>query len=818
MSFPDILYMPTGIFAGPQPNSEFIQVSGFCFRRVEDNISLPAGNSQTNTSYITGFDDCVDCNSCECPVNFDLKFIGAYQTGVKFTISGAGYPTESKDSRSGMNGDYLQQPGLVHGRNWYRNSNKWTQTGSYDYIIHWNIRNSYPTWVLTNEAGSNGTGGNYLAYYIHGSLNPGDMPNNPWETTGSAFGATGNWWALFPNAKARPITGFGYGAGGSTYGEKTFNINLSSTGWVELAIPSGYLNGGTDLNPSGSGNFIATDIQTTYRKIDMNSGIDVSFNSSDERISRFSYDCSRDKFGRENLQGKLISGFLTGTHGATPVGTYLNLFDSGNSPTNKIETIKFYHNCDIDCNKEDIWFRMRGHLKEGSYRKYGSTSDWSPYSWIYLQCKDVPQTPGQIVNCIPQNTGVQNGYGLSLNNYFESGDFKAGHFPHIQFMPSTIDVVNMDMLTGSAGSGITKRYSISGGHHFGTPDGGYGYYHSVYDAGYYGYPKGYDFYHISPDNDSDGYSDRWTGSQRYLSGVGRFGYKYHFPKHESGFVNSRDATDRGLLPPAPETPDYFQWKFGQEFYSKALTPSEYADGLFKNGTYRPMWFTGTVTGRLAHWESFFGNTYNAEKRENWQTGAYVFQYFESGDAHRPNKIQGNFGILDANTPIDHYRSLVDNHSPINMGNKLEIYSSRSGNFPDSNATLEKASIVLNMGNPNLGNTPSDQGYQLPFKFEDQTKFTFNYDNLGLDDTFGNLGVEPNPFDDYEMNGVIVSGDSPWFVHKTLIPYSTGDGARLNNLLINSGNLAHSEGITDPSATKNTLFERIDGIKFVLRFK
>ena len=686
MSFPDILYMPTGIFAGPQPNSEFIQVSGFCFRRVEDNISLPAGNSQTNTSYITGFDDCVDCNSCECPVNFDLKFIGAHQTG-----------------------------------------------------------------------------------------------------------------------------------GLSIYGEKTFNINLSSTGWVEIAIPSGYLNGGTDLNPTGSGNFIATDIQTAYRKIDMDSGINVSFNSTGERISRFSYDCSRDKFGRENLQGKLISGFLTGTHGATPVGTYLNLFDSGNSPTNKIETIKFYHNCDIDCNKEDIWFRMRGHLKEGSYRKYGKTFDWSPYSWIYLQCKDVPQTPGQIVNCIPQNTGVQNGYGLSLNNYFESGDFKAGHFPNIQFMPSTIDVVNMDMLTGSAGSGITKRYSISGGHHFGTPDGQYGYYHSVYDAGYYG-PKGYDFYHISPDNDLDTFGDRWTGSQRYLSGIGRFGYKYHFPKHESGFVNSRDADDRGLLPPSPETPDYFQWKFGQEFDSKALTPSEYADGLFKNGTYRPMWFTGTVTGRLAHWESFFGDTYNAEKRENWQTGAYVFQYFESGDAHRPNKIQGNFGILDANTPIDHYRSLVDNHSPINMGNQLEIYSSRSGNFPDSNATLEKASIVLNMGNPSLGNTPSDQGYQLPFKFEDQTKFTFNYNNLGLEDTLANLAVEPNPFDDYEMNGVIVSGDYPWFVHKTLIPYSSGDGAKLNNLLVNSGNLAHSEGVTDPSVTKSTLFERIDGIKFVLRFK
>ena len=113
-----------------------------------------------------------------------------------------------------------------------------------------------------------------------------------------------------------------------------------------------------------------------------------------------------------------------------------------------------------------------------------------------------------------------------------------------------------------------------------------------------------------------------------------------------------------------------------------------------------------------------------------------------------------------------------------------------------------------MGNPSLGNTPSDQGYQLPFKFHNQSDLTFNYGKSFM--TGGGIGTAENPFDDYEQQGVIISGNYPWFAHKTLVSYGTEDGARMSSLLINSGNLAHDHNTTDPSSTLGTKFERVDG--------
>ena len=644
---------------------------------------MPSDKSRTKPSFSTGFDDCIDCQACECPTNIDFKFIGAYDP---------------------------------------------------------------------------------------------------------------------------------YGSDPSYITSKTISLEVASTGWVEIVVPSGYLNNGTDLNPSGNGNFVTSDIQCHYRKVDLNSGIQVSFDHPETTLSQFSYNGGSDKFQRDNLKGKLISGFLTGSYGSTPVGEYKNLFDSGNLNTNIVKKIKFFHDCDIECNKQDVWFRLRGNISEANYRKYGPDLSWGPSSWVYLSCTGIPYTPGQIIDCIPNNTGSLNGYGLSFNDYFESGNFKAGHFPTIQFMPKSIEPVNMPMLTGSAGSGITKNYSATGGYHFGVASK-----HSLYEFSTVGYgglyhgTPGYDFYGISND------WERYIGTQRYISGIGRFNYKYHFPANETGFANNRDAVDGFLNPPSSDTADYYQYLFGDYEGIRGLQPSEWADGLFKNGTYRPMMFTGTITGHLAHWDTFFGDKFNSEKRESWETGVYVFQYYESGDAHRPNQIKGWWGLTSTGSGyFDHYKTTVENHSPINMGNKLEVYSSRSGNFPDTNASLDTASIILNMGNPNLGNTPSDQGYQLPFKFNNQSDLTFNYGKFFM--TGGGIGVAENPFDDYEQQGVIISGNYPWFTHKTLVSYGTGDGGRMSNLLINSGNLAHNVNTSDPNSTFGTKFERVDGIKFVLSFK
>ena len=115
----------------------------------------------------------------------------------------------------------------------------------------------------------------------------------------------------------------------------------------------------------------------------------------------------------------------------------------------------------------------------------------------------------------------------------------------------------MPLLTGSTGNEITKRYSTTGSGHFGVPALDEDYPYSTVDYGglYHGTP-GYDFYGISD------FGENYVGSQRYVSGIGRFNYKYHFPANETGFANSREATDASLNPPSPYTADHYQWLFG----------------------------------------------------------------------------------------------------------------------------------------------------------------------------------------------------------------------------------------------------------------
>ena len=148
ISFPNVLYMPTGLFPGNDSDYEYIQVSGYCFRRTQSDIALPSNKDRTTGIFVTGYEDCDDCQSCSCPTNIDFKFYGGYDP---------------------------------------------------------------------------------------------------------------------------------YGSDPSYITSKTISLEVANTGWVEVVVPSGYLNNGTDLNPSGSGSFVASDIQCLYRKVDLNSGIHVSF-------------------------------------------------------------------------------------------------------------------------------------------------------------------------------------------------------------------------------------------------------------------------------------------------------------------------------------------------------------------------------------------------------------------------------------------------------------------------------------------------------------------------------------------------------------
>lgn len=699
-NLPTTLHIPASSFPNDPLTYRFIEISGYCYKRVEEDITLPPGVNPTDPIYITGFTGCADCLEPSCPADISFTFLGAY--------------------------------------------------------------------------------------------NPYDISKSPY------------------------ITGH------------TFDFKVAGTGWVDVMVPSGYLNQGTDLKPSGYGNFSCTDIRCTYRRLDFESGIEVEFDDPAAQISHFQYEKSSDLYSRTNLRGNVISGYLEGSSGhygsGSPQYKYINIFDSGNRNTSIVKRIKFFHDSPLECNYEDIWFRLRGDVTEDGFLKYGNNTSWRNKSWVYLQCKDVPYTPGAVIDCIPHNTGLLSGKGLSFNNYFESGDFKIGSFPTIKFAPKSLDVVNMPMLTGTAGSDSAKRYSTTGGYHFGyfpSDEGSWsttaGYVYSTVMKGGYNGTTDYDFYDISA-TDGFGYSLPLTGSLRYLSGVGRFNYKYHFPANETGFASSRKYITQGLNPPSPESIDYFQYLFGQRFGSMALTPSEFGDGLMKNGTYRPMMFTGEITGRLAHWNSFFGNRFESEKRESWRTGVYVFQYYESGDAHRPNQIKGWFGLLSTGSGyIDHYRHTVENHSPVNMGNKLSIYNYTSGNFPLYTSQRQNCSVVLNMGNPKLGNVASDQGYQLPIEWQDQNGFTFDYDKR----EYINPDGTDDPFDDYEVGynhgGIIVSGNYPYYTTKTLVPYSTGNSLKVMPLLVDSGRAAHSPEFTDPSNTYSTDFVRVDGVKFVLSF-
>ena len=77
--FPNSLYVPTGISL----DRDFIKYEGYCYKKVSSNVTL---SNQTLRSDIFGdYEDCVDCNSCECPKTIDFIFGGFQYEGTNVT-------------------------------------------------------------------------------------------------------------------------------------------------------------------------------------------------------------------------------------------------------------------------------------------------------------------------------------------------------------------------------------------------------------------------------------------------------------------------------------------------------------------------------------------------------------------------------------------------------------------------------------------------------------------------------------------------------------------------------------------------------------
>ncbi len=73
-NFPNAVYIPTGLADG----QDFIKISGYCYKRVADGVES-AGSELSN--FVTGFDDCLDCNTCGCPKNIDF-IMGGIQHNI----------------------------------------------------------------------------------------------------------------------------------------------------------------------------------------------------------------------------------------------------------------------------------------------------------------------------------------------------------------------------------------------------------------------------------------------------------------------------------------------------------------------------------------------------------------------------------------------------------------------------------------------------------------------------------------------------------------------------------------------------------------
>jgi hypothetical protein len=611
------------------------------------------------------------------------------------------------------------------------------------------------------------------------------------------------------------IGGIQYSNGAQSFIEKQISIKTSSKGWQEIAIESGYLNSN---DPSKT--FKPLQVRCYDRKIDMRSGIYVSFNDRNAEIARFDYITEGDLYERQDLYNES----LIGEQGALPPDwTYKNQYDRVGL-ANKINTIKFKSLCEYDCPTQDITFRIRGQINEpGAYLNIGSQYDIDTTSWVYATCTGVPTTPGQIIDCMPSGSGI------NFTDYFAQGyngpvgahhDDRPGGY-YVTFAPTSMDVVNMPLLLGETGSDEAKKFSVTGGrHHLDYMFDNYSFYtnFSARSTTSAALNSGI-FYYASDGNEVD---------FDYAEDIGKpFGIYYNRP--EGCLSNAVTGTDFNT---------YYRHLGGNTLASAAsdgdsrgdkydgcYQTSEFADGIFKNGTYVPMYFTGTIELNAEEYFSFIDSNFaQPADVENWrwQTGIYVYQWYKDADMSDPNSVTGFFGYLSDGTTQEqhnHYKSLLLNSSPVNLDNPLNQWTIKSGNYAAADSQKQGFCFLLNF-NSNLayeyGFVRADNG--LRHSGDDTTSASYQF-------TYGSSSYLKNAYDNYAFaangsDGAINRLDEPEIATNTFVRPSTIDE---KYPLTDSGNALHSD-ISSPIEYTNEIqedfieMEELKNIKFQLSWK
>lgn len=594
------------------------------------------------------------------------------------------------------------------------------------------------------------------------------------------------------------VGGFKYQGSNVTFEERIFTVESSSTGWQEIAIESGFLNNNQD-----SINFKPTQIRCYDRRMDMSSGIYVSFEERNAEIAHFQYVTGSDLYERRNLN----LAASTGEFGTPPDFSYQNQYDTIGI-ANKINTIKFKSDCDFDCPKQDITFRVRGGITENpDYLNLGGDYNESTTAWVYATCTGMPTTPGQIVECIPS------GDGINLTEYFTQGYAGLGgnaggsqvNKPNgysVSMIPSSIDIVNMDYLTGTSGN---SEYSVTGSRHFPDYVFGLGSYYSSYSSRISNTTYGPNqFYYLQP---------VYTAADVNFSvDLGNpFGIDYNKATNcmdervsNSDFNVYYRHLGGNLL---AEESDEGNSK--GDHYSGCYQASEFADGIFKNGTYVPMLFSGIVTGNAEEYETLLNDL--SSEPTGFASGIFCYQWYPSGDRSMQNNVHGVYGLMTGDYLNEefhnHHRSVVYNSGPVNVGDPLNIWNIVSGNYPIDTAIKDKASMIVDFG--------SSKGYLMSYSnLENGIRF---YDlNDGSENRFDNYAF-------FAAGGNMANLSEPEAATNTFVKPNI---SKKELPLTDSGNSQHDpldSVITqtlDPDSltAQNQAFSDIKKIKFQLSWK
>lgn len=582
------------------------------------------------------------------------------------------------------------------------------------------------------------------------------------------------------------VGGFVYHGASINFAEIKVPIQTSTSGWQEIAVESGFLNINPNTNKADqSYNFKPTQIRCVDRKIDMQSGINVSFDQRNAEIAEFQYVSGIDLYERRDLRYHSI----TGGYGGLPNWDYLNQYDQV-GVANKINTIKFYNTCEFNCPTQEISFRLRGGVAENqNLFNNGSSYDFVSNAWVYVTCTGIPETPGQIIECIPS------GSGLNFTDYFSQGvTTNVGY--DVTFKPTEIEVVDMDLLVGNKGSDLSKKYSVTGMYHFTDEWFGYGSSFSSYTT----YLNESGFYHAingSPSVDFDNYSKD--------IGV-PFGVHYNKPPNcfDPSVNNSEFNEYYRHLGANRRAESASLGAVEGDIYTGCFQASEFADGIFKNGTYTPMYFTGMLTGNADEYKTFIDQN-EATPPASWSSGIYVYQWYKSGDRSNPSNLTGYFGFLQGQFTGEeiqkHYKSLLSNSSPINTDNPLFDWNIKSGNYPIDTAEKTKSCVVVDFGDEN--------GYEMSFQYSGST---IRHQDV----------VDGNRFDNYAFSAIGSSSameymDDPIWPTNTFL--NTEQVAKTYPF-VDSGNASHSsDTLINKTLAKQSQdqFKKINSLRFQLRW-